>query len=459
MKMKIEEGVDEKNANADSFNSSELNDKLKVIKTQEQHHHVTTASTNLVNGVSIGDGEEGTNDVDEKRATAGHIKIIQSISIEINGKKDAGDGECHHSNTQTITDHNSNQIESLSSPPRNHELTPPPSPNPPVSGCVNNVANIVVSKPPPNPKLRPKIQKGSESDPNIYGRVESEHMRAGSVFSFPARGSLRTKEDLLGKRLLLNQKLKSKSDERLRFSRDFVPVQGSSEESLKAVSPFLRRRELKDAKENNKSVSFDKDEEIRILQFELDKFRNRLSSLEELLNKKYNLNPSRSRSTNNSIEDLVERPNLTESQRVNKDRVFINIGGVRHETYRSTLKNIPDTRLSWIAEESATHSPEYDPVTGEFFFDRHPQVFSHILNYYRTGNLHVPYDVCGPLFEEELQYWGMDDGQVESCCWLSYRQHRDAQETLKDFEGKFIILFYTGLKKPRIREKIRNSGI
>ena len=35
-----------------------------------------------------------------------------------------------------------------------------------------------------------------------------------------------------------------------------------------------------------------------------------------------------------------------------------------------------------------------------------------ILNYYRTGKLHYPTDVCGPLFEEELEYWGLDTNQV-----------------------------------------------
>eukprot|EP00794_Sanderia_malayensis_P017976 gene17976-19772_t len=118
-----------------------------------------------------------------------------------------------------------------------------------------------------------------------------------------------------------------------------------------------------------------------------------------------------------------------------KDKIIINVGGLRHITYRSTLRNVPDTRLSWLADTSAIQSADYDPDTGEFFFDRHPVVFSHVLNYYRTGKLHVPYDVCGPLYEEELQYWGIDDSQVESCCWISYRQHRDAQDTLKDFEG------------------------
>ena len=33
---------------------------------------------------------------------------------------------------------------------------------------------------------------------------------------------------------------------------------------------------------------------------------------------------------------------------------------------------------------------------------RHPGVFAQILNYYRTGKLHYPTDVCGPLFEVPL---------------------------------------------------------
>ncbi|KAA0185529.1 hypothetical protein HAZT_HAZT003834 [Hyalella azteca] len=42
------------------------------------------------------------------------------------------------------------------------------------------------------------------------------------------------------------------------------------------------------------------------------------------------------------------------------------------------------------------------------------------MNYYRTGKLHYPTDVCGPLFEEELEFWGLDSNQVEPCCWMTY---------------------------------------
>lgn len=75
---------------------------------------------------------------------------------------------------------------------------------------------------------------------------------------------------------------------------------------------------------------------------------------------------------------------------------------------QATLKKIPATRLSRLTE--ALHN--YDPVLNEYFFDRHPGVFGQILNYYRTGKLHYPTDVCGPLFEEELEFWGLDSNQV-----------------------------------------------
>uniref|UniRef100_A0A1A7YJL1 Potassium voltage-gated channel, Shaw-related subfamily, member 1 n=1 Tax=Iconisemion striatum TaxID=60296 RepID=A0A1A7YJL1_9TELE len=118
-----------------------------------------------------------------------------------------------------------------------------------------------------------------------------------------------------------------------------------------------------------------------------------------------------------------------------KDRIVINVGGIRHQTYRSTLRTLPGTRLSWLAEPDAPNHFDYDEKIQEFFFDRHPGVFAHILNYYRTGKLHCPADVCGPLYEEELAFWGIDETDVEPCCWMTYRQHREAEEALDSFGG------------------------
>lgn len=62
-----------------------------------------------------------------------------------------------------------------------------------------------------------------------------------------------------------------------------------------------------------------------------------------------------------------------------ENRVVINVGGIRHETYKATLKKIPATRLSRLTEALAN----YDPILNEYFFDRHPGVFAQVLNYYR----------------------------------------------------------------------------
>ncbi|XP_014255703.1 potassium voltage-gated channel protein Shaw-like [Cimex lectularius] len=109
-----------------------------------------------------------------------------------------------------------------------------------------------------------------------------------------------------------------------------------------------------------------------------------------------------------------------------ENRIILNVGGIRYETYKATLKKIPATRLSRLTEALAN----YDPLLNEYFFDRHPGVFAQVLNYYRTGKLHYPTNVCGPLFEEELEFWGLDSNQVEPCCWSTYSIHRDTQTTL-----------------------------
>uniref|UniRef100_A0A8C6D268 Potassium voltage-gated channel subfamily C member 2 n=1 Tax=Moschus moschiferus TaxID=68415 RepID=A0A8C6D268_MOSMO len=158
------------------------------------------------------------------------------------------------------------------------------------------------------------------------------------------------------------------------------------------------------------------------------------------------------------------------------ERVILNVGGTRHETYRSTLKTLPGTRLALLAASEPgdplqppppARSPPPRPrprsprpagcLEGgargcgarggdlpagggrEFFFDRHPGVFAYVLNYYRTGKLHCPADVCGPLFEEELAFWGIDETDVEPCCWMTYRQHRDAEEALDIFEAPDLL--------------------
>ena len=122
-------------------------------------------------------------------------------------------------------------------------------------------------------------------------------------------------------------------------------------------------------------------------------------------------------------------------------RLIFNIGGQRHDTFVNTLKAVPGTRLSWIADNYLLlqHSPAYDPVHNEFFFDRNPTCFAAIVNYFRTGQLHYPTNVCGPVFQCELKFWGIDEAQMESCCWELFTANRDKDAKLKGFKGPLFL--------------------
>lgn len=83
-----------------------------------------------------------------------------------------------------------------------------------------------------------------------------------------------------------------------------------------------------------------------------------------------------------------------------ENRIILNVGGIRYETYKATLKKIPATRLSRLTEALAN----YDPILNEYFFDRHPGVFAQVLNYYR----YVKYVY---FFLEFKLFWRLNE------CW------------------------------------------
>ena len=87
---------------------------------------------------------------------------------------------------------------------------------------------------------------------------------------------------------------------------------------------------------------------------------------------------------------------------------MINVSGQRFETWQNTLEKYPDTLLGSNEKDFF-----YDEVLKEYFFDRDPEVFRHILNYYRTGKLHYPKQECLTQFDEESSMFDV--------CWLSQK--------------------------------------
>ncbi|CAH1800570.1 unnamed protein product, partial [Owenia fusiformis] len=91
------------------------------------------------------------------------------------------------------------------------------------------------------------------------------------------------------------------------------------------------------------------------------------------------------------VEDVEkERPSI-----VSHDLITINVGGVKHEVHSSTLQRFPGTRLANLTNDIARKGSDFIASRGEFYFDRHPGIFTTILNYYRTGELHMDRNTCG----------------------------------------------------------------
>lgn len=110
--------------------------------------------------------------------------------------------------------------------------------------------------------------------------------------------------------------------------------------------------------------------------------------------------------------------------------VKINVGGQIFETYTSTLKRLETCRLS----DDSEMERHFRVDQGDYFFDRDPQAFSVILNYLRTGELHLPTYFCGPALQSEFQFWEIDEEDIESCCWQPYNTWKTQHRSLEKLE-------------------------
>ncbi|XP_008319323.1 potassium voltage-gated channel subfamily D member 3-like isoform X2 [Cynoglossus semilaevis] len=108
--------------------------------------------------------------------------------------------------------------------------------------------------------------------------------------------------------------------------------------------------------------------------------------------------------------------------------IILNVSGRRFQTWRTTLDRYPDTLLG-----SSEKDFFYNEETKEYFFDRDPDAFRSILNFYRTGKLHYPRHECISAYDEELIFFGIIPEIIGDCCYEEYKDRkRENIERLQD---------------------------
>ena len=119
-----------------------------------------------------------------------------------------------------------------------------------------------------------------------------------------------------------------------------------------------------------------------------------------------------------STDSLPSQSSCRKSRRKQIDHpedhkiVTINVSGRRFRINDYFLSIHPETLLG-----NKGRYFYYDEDKDEYFFDRDPDSFRHIWNFYHTGELHCPQDECLDAFADEMKYFGLSETDMCCFCW------------------------------------------
>ncbi|KAK1800552.1 hypothetical protein P4O66_005771 [Electrophorus voltai] len=108
----------------------------------------------------------------------------------------------------------------------------------------------------------------------------------------------------------------------------------------------------------------------------------------------------------------------------------INVGGKVYQISYRVAAKYPKTRIGRLATYTDHNRKldlcdDYTVLNNEFFFDRDPDVFHNIFNFYRTGVLWINDELCPRNFLEEINYWGVRIKNTPRCCRISFEERQD----------------------------------
>jgi len=121
-------------------------------------------------------------------------------------------------------------------------------------------------------------------------------------------------------------------------------------------------------------------------------------------------------------------------------------GGTRKKSNYNRAVQMGHSEQQLLSSDSADsiykqtilkYCDDFNLETCEFYFDRQPKSFVCVLDYYRTGKLHLSDELCVMAYKDDLDYWEIEDYNLDSCCQQRYHQRRDNvfEEMRKELES------------------------
>ncbi|XP_076080086.1 potassium voltage-gated channel protein Shaw-like [Mytilus galloprovincialis] len=106
--------------------------------------------------------------------------------------------------------------------------------------------------------------------------------------------------------------------------------------------------------------------------------------------------------------------------------------GIKHELSDQLLRRIRETTSD--AADHILATIKNDSKCMDFQFNRHTTSTNNIFDYLNGGKLHMPEDICPQKFNEELEFWGIPETELESCCFTRYVSYFDNLQVLSVLE-------------------------
>jgi hypothetical protein len=135
------------------------------------------------------------------------------------------------------------------------------------------------------------------------------------------------------------------------------------------------------------------------------------------------------------------------------DRFNINLRGASFTTNSVSAKDFMDN-LARDGRVEATSA-------GNYFVDRNPVMFHHVLDFWSGRTFHLPKGICAAQAREEIEFWAIPLDAVPKCCYeVLYDDNLSSYEAIENIEESLGFGISPMGKETEYRskiQKIRNS--